>query len=93
MDETLNNTRFLQQVSQAAYSADCDQAASQFFTQAVHIHLNGIEIDGLTAFAQVIDQLILADDTAGTHGKQFENRQLARRQFDGMTIDGDASSG
>src|SRR5690606_18328446 len=51
-------------VAQPAYSDDLDPAGFEFLAQAVHVDPDGVGADFFAPFAQVVDQLRLADHAA-----------------------------
>jgi hypothetical protein len=67
----------LQAIAQAADCGDTHVTAFKLSAQAVHVNLNGIMTDLFAPFTQMLDNLLLADQTTRALEKNFQQTQFA----------------
>src|SRR5574343_1092309 len=78
----------LKTVAQAAYGGNLHATRLDFLAQAMHINLDGIVTHLFSPTAQMIHELILADQTPHPAKQDFEQPHFARRQLKRLAVDG-----
>src|SRR5690606_7862225 len=78
--------RSLQAIAEPAYRHDPDVAALELATKPVHIDFDGVVTDLLAPFAQVIDDLFLADQPVDALQQDFEHAELAGREIERLAV-------
>ena len=68
-------------VAHAAHGGNAQAAGSQLFTQAAHIHLNGVEPHVFVKVEQAAGDVVLADHATQAPHQDFEQAVFAVRQF------------
>src|SRR5580765_2295429 len=67
----------LEAVAEAAHGGDPHRALLDLLAQPVHVDLDRVVADLFAPFAQALDQLVLADESAGALQQHFEQAQLS----------------
>src|SRR5574343_1296159 len=82
----------LKAITQAANGGDPDAARLDFLAQPMDVDFDGVVADFFAPAAEMVDQLVLADQAAHAAEQDFEQADFAGRQFERLPIDlGDAT--
>ena len=72
----------LQAVAQTSHRSDPNVAALEFLAQAVDVDLNRVVTDLFAPAAEVLNDLLLAHQSAVPLEENFQKREFARGEFD-----------
>src|SRR5690606_4614677 len=80
--------RPLQAVAEAAHGHDADVAALELAAQPVHVDLDRVVAHLLAPFAQVVDDLLLADQAVDPLQQDLEHAELAGGEVQRLSVQG-----
>src|SRR5438445_7975868 len=90
----LRRLRRREAVPQPAQRRDLHPARLELAPQPVHVHLDGVLAHALVPPAQVVDDLLLADEAAFARQEDLEHADFACRELDDVAADArDAADG
>src|SRR5574343_1543374 len=77
----------LKAITQAANGGYPDAARLNLLAQPMDVDLDGVVADFLAPAAEMVDQLVLADQAAHAAEQDFEQADFAGRQFERLSVD------